>query len=107
MHCDNHKHFSRRCADCMVLLGVPVHAPEKKAEKRPLTFLEEIVWDALKKSKCPPEHRYRGPSGGLPCRWCRAAHAVILALRRMMRDDMPPAAMIARMEELAGWKLEE
>lgn len=102
--CDNHVHFSRKCPDCMAKAGLPPGTPPEK--KREPTFLEEVVWDALKRSKCPKEHRWQGPSQDLPCRWCRTAHAVILVLRRMAADNVSPETMAARMEEMAGWKLD-
>ena len=73
--------------------------------KQPMNFLEEVVWNALKKSQCPPEHKYQGPSANLPCRWCRTAHAAILVLRRMESENISPRTMLEELERLAGWHL--
>lgn len=92
------------------LPGAPVidkrqEAITRSKKKKELTLLEQIVWDALKQSQCPPEHRYIGPSQNLPCRWCRTAHAVILVLRRMEMQGISPRAMIEELERQVGWKL--
>ena len=71
--------------------------------KQELTFLEHIVWEALKRSRCPNEHRYKGPSAGLPCRWCRAAHSVLLVLKRMVDEKISPEDMMKEIERMAGW----
>ena len=73
------------------------------AKKEPLTFLEQIVWDALKQSRCPRGHRYKGPAASLPCRWCRTAHAVMLTLKRMIAEKVSPEDMLKEFERLVGW----
>jgi hypothetical protein len=73
--------------------------------KDDITFLEQIVWSALKHSQCPPEHRYKGPGKNLPCRWCRTAHAVMMVLIRMEAQGTSPREMLAEMEKMSGWKL--
>lgn len=80
-------------------------AVARQKKKKDLTLLEEVVWDALQNSQCPPEHRYVWPAKSLPCRWCRAAHTIILVLRRMEAQGIGPRAMIEEIEKLAGWKL--
>ena len=77
----------------------------RNKKKKDLNLLEQVVWDALKQSQCPPEHRYVWPAKSLPCRWCRAAHAIILVLRRMELQGTSPRDMIAEIEKLAGWQL--
>lgn len=59
-----------------------------------VTYLEEIVWDALKNPICPKEHRYRGPGKSLPCRWCRTAQAVMAVLRKMVDENISPFDML-------------
>lgn len=68
-------------------------------------ILEQVVWDALKNSKCPLEHRYMSRYGdaGLPCRWCRAAQSAIGIIRHMIGEGVKPEEMMARLEVLAGW----
>jgi hypothetical protein len=64
--------------------------------KRKATFLEEIVWDALKTSRCPQEHRYKGPGKNLPCRWCRTGQAVATVLKKMIDEKISPEEMLKR-----------
>lgn len=80
-------------------------AVARSKKTQDLNFLEQIVWDALKQSRCPAEHRYIGPSGKLPCRWCRTAHAVVLVLRKMETEGIRTSVMLGEIERLAGWKL--
>jgi hypothetical protein len=64
--------------------------------KRKTTYLEEIVWYALKESRCPKEHRYKGPGKSLPCRWCRTGQAVIFVLEKMIDEKISPEEMLER-----------
>lgn len=73
-----------------------------KAKKKP-TFLEAAVWDALRNSRCPKEHRYQGPGAGLPCRWCRAAHVIMLALGKIESGEATAAEMILEFNRQLGW----
>lgn len=73
------------------------------AKKNPETFLEMAVWDALKNSRCPAEHRYQGPSVGLPCRWCRSAHVIMLALGKIENGDATAGDMILEFQRQLGW----
>ena len=68
-------------------------------------LLERVVWDALKNSPCPPEHRFSNKWQGsdLPCRWCRAAQAAIGILKHMVEQGEKPEHMISQLEVLAGW----
>jgi hypothetical protein len=82
------------------------HHPPMKVEKpEGQSLLEEIVWDALKNSRCPMSHRYEGPGKSLPCRWCRTAHAVMLVLVKMEAEGLKPLEIIAQFEEKLGWTL--
>jgi hypothetical protein len=65
---------------------------------RTLTFLEQVVWDALKNSICPPEHRYSGPGKSLPCRWCRTGQAILAVLDRMIQAKILPEEMRKEIE---------
>lgn len=80
-------------------------AVARQKKKKDLNLIEQAVWDALQNSLCPPEHRYVWPAKSLPCRWCRAAHAVVLVLRKMEAENISPRAMLDEVERLAGWKL--
>lgn len=73
----------------------------KKKEKH--TFLEAAVWDALKSSRCPASHRYQGPSASLPCRWCRSAHVIMLALGKIDAGEATPGEMLLEFERQLGW----
>lgn len=73
------------------------------AKKEKATFLEAAVWDALKNSRCPASHRYHGPSASLPCRWCRAAHVIMLALGKIESGEATAAGMIHEFERQLGW----
>lgn len=71
----------------------------KSKVKRPVTFLEEIVWDALKNPICPEEHRYQGPGKSLPCRWCRTAQAVKAVLVKMSSENISSQQMLEAIEK--------
>lgn len=64
--------------------------------KRKDTYLEEIVWDALKNTRCPQEHRYKWPGKTLPCRWCRTGQAVTTVLEKMISEKLSPKEMLER-----------
>lgn len=72
-------------------------------KKEPLTFLEQAVWDALKNSRCPASHRFQGPGAELPCRWCRAAHVIMLALGRIEAGEATSGSLILELQEQLGW----
>jgi hypothetical protein len=61
--------------------------------KRKTTYLEEIVWYALKESRCPQGHRYKGPGKSLPCRWCRTGQEVLTVLQKMIDESISPEKM--------------
>jgi hypothetical protein len=73
------------------------------AQKEQLTFLDGAVWDAIQNSRCPASHRYQGPGGSLPCRWCRAAHVLMLAFGRIETGEARAAQMILEFQEQLGW----
>lgn len=82
------------------------HPASAKPPRKPGTLIEDIVWDALKNSRCPGTHRYKWPSTSLPCRWCRTAHAVMLVLQKIKMDKLDPDAAVKDMENQLGWSLE-
>lgn len=81
------------------------HPPEDQKKPEGATLLEEVVWDALKNSRCPMSHRYQGPGKSLPCRWCRTAHAVMLVLEKVGSGQMKAGDVIRQFEEKLGWTL--
>lgn len=78
---------------------------ERVPFKQPVSLLEEVVWDALKNSRCPMGHRYEGPGKSLPCRWCRTAHAITLVLIKVQAGEVKPLEVIAQFEKQLGWTL--
>lgn len=80
------------------------HPASARPPRKPGTLLEDIVWDALKNSRCPASHRYQGPSTSLPCRWCRTAHAVMLVLGRM-KQGKDIEEIVREFEQQLGWTL--
>jgi hypothetical protein len=84
------------------------HHPSQEQEKsNGKTLLEEVVWDALKNSRCPAKHRYQGPSAGLPCRWCRAAHVVMVILEKVRAGEVMAQNVVQEFEEQLGWTLKD
>lgn len=82
------------------------HHPGLAGEPKPgSTLLEEVVWDALKQSRCPASHRYQGPGKSLPCRWCRTAHAITQVLLKVEAGQVKPLEAIAQFEKQLGWSL--
>lgn len=81
------------------------HPGEVERPKAGSTLLEEVVWDALKNSRCPLTHRYQGPGKTLPCRWCRTAHAVTLILIKIEAGQLKPLEAIAQFEKQLGWTI--
>lgn len=81
------------------------HPPQEVTKPGGQSLLEQIVWDALKKSRCPMSHRYEGPGKSLPCRWCRTAHAVMEVLVKVEAGELKPLEVIAKFEEQLGWTL--
>lgn len=82
------------------------HPPQEAAKPAGQTLLEEVVWDALKNSRCPMTHRYQGPGKSLPCRWCRTAHAVMIVLEKVVAG-LKPEDVIEQLEEKVGWTLDD
>lgn len=83
------------------------HHPVPEKPKDTVSLLERVVWDALKQSRCPKEHRYQGPGKSLPCRWCRTAHAIVLVLKEIQDGKTDPDKVIEDFERQLGWSLED
>lgn len=99
----------RRCA-AWAVKGTDYcrHHPDgvdRTSPKAGSTLLEEVVWDALKNSRCPQKHRYQGPGKSLPCRWCRTAHAVTLVLIKVEAGEIKPLEAISQFEKQLGWTM--
>jgi hypothetical protein len=81
------------------------HPPTMSRKPEAMSLLEVVVWDALKNSRCPQKHRYQGPGKSLPCRWCRAAHAIMLVLIKMKDENLEPLEVMGELEKQVGWTL--
>lgn len=81
------------------------HPPTEAAKPEGQSLIEDVVWDALKNSRCPMSHRYEGPGKSLPCRWCRTAHAITLVLIKVEAGELKPLETISKFEKQLGWTM--